>query len=100
MGAWSILAPSTRFLISEMGREAREGWPLGALYANLLALSLQTDLIKNHSSEQIAFPLLKGRLGVIKAKEGDGVYVGESCCGYRPRTNRKRIGNEFIALRP
>ena len=67
-GAWSILVPSTRFLISEMGREAREGWPLGALYADLLALSLQTDLIKNHSSEQIAFPLLKGRLGVSKLK--------------------------------
>ena len=67
-GAWSILAPSTRLLISEMGREAREGWPLGALYANLLALSLQTNLIKNHSSQQIALPRLKGGLGVPTLK--------------------------------
>ena len=67
-GAWSILAPSTRLLISEMGREAREGWPLGVLYANLLALSLQTNLIKNHSSQQIALPRLKGGLGVPKLK--------------------------------
>jgi len=67
-GAWSILAPSTRLLISEMGREARKGWPLGALYANLLALSLQTNLIKNHSSQQIALPRLKGGLGVPKLK--------------------------------
>jgi AraC family transcriptional regulator len=67
-GAWSILAPSTQLLISEMGREAREAWPLGALYANLLALSLETNLIKNHSSQQIALPRLKGGLGVPKLK--------------------------------
>ncbi len=67
-GAWSVLAPSTRLLIWEMGREARDGWPLGALYANLLALSLETDLIKNHSSQQIALPRLKGGLGVRKLK--------------------------------
>lgn len=68
IGAWSILDPSTRLLIVEMGREAREGWPLGALYANLLALSLQTNLIKNHSSQQIALPHLKGGLGAAKLK--------------------------------
>ena len=68
-GGWSILSPSLRLLISEMGREAREGWPLGALYANLLALSLQTNLIKNHSSQQIALPPLKGGLSPPKLKE-------------------------------
>jgi AraC family transcriptional regulator len=68
-GAWSILAPSMRLLISEMGREARDGWPLGALYANLLALGLQTNLIKNHSSQQIALPRLKGGLSLPKLKQ-------------------------------
>jgi AraC family transcriptional regulator len=67
-GAWSTLDPSLRLLISEMGREAREGWPLGALYANLLSLSLQTNLIKNHSDQQIALPSLKGGLSVPKLK--------------------------------
>lgn len=67
-GAWSVFDPSTRLLVSEMGREAREGWPLGALYANLLALSLQTNLIKKHSNQQIALPPLKGGLGVPKLK--------------------------------
>ena len=67
-GAWSILAPSIRLLISEMGREAREGWPLGALYAHLLALGLQTNLIKNHSNQQIAWARLKGGLSLPKLK--------------------------------
>jgi len=67
-GAWSILAPSMGLLISDMGREASEGWPLGALYANLLALGLQTNLIKNHSSQQIALPRLKGGLSVPRLK--------------------------------
>jgi AraC family transcriptional regulator len=67
-GAWSILAPPMRLMISEMGREAREGWPLGALYAHLLALGLQTNLIKNHSSQQIALPRLKGGLSLPKLK--------------------------------
>ena len=67
-GSWSTSDPPLRILISEMGREAREGWPLGALYANLLALSLQTNLIKNHSHEVIALPSLKGGLSVRKLK--------------------------------
>jgi AraC family transcriptional regulator len=67
-GAWSILAPPMRLLISEMGREAREGWPLGALYAHLLALGLQTNLIKNHSNQQVALPRLTGGLSLPKLK--------------------------------
>ena len=67
-GAWSILDPSMRLLISEMGREAHDGWPLGALYANLLALSLKTSLIRNHSNQQIALPRLKGGLSVPRLK--------------------------------
>ena len=68
IGTWSIFSPTMQLLISEMGREAREGWPLGALYAHLLALGLQTNLIKNHSSQQIPLPRLKGGLSLPKLK--------------------------------
>ena len=67
-GAWSTFDPSMRLLISEMGREAREDWPLGTLYADLLALGLQTNLVRNHSNQQIALPGLKGGLGLPKLK--------------------------------
>jgi len=67
-GAWSILDPALRILIAEMGNEAHAGWPLGALYADLLALSLQTNLIRNHSTQQLALPPHQGGLSLPKLK--------------------------------
>jgi AraC family transcriptional regulator len=67
-GAWSILDPALRVLIAEMGRETRANWPLGALYADLLALGLQTLLVRNHSAQPIALPRLQGGLGLPKLK--------------------------------
>jgi AraC family transcriptional regulator len=67
-GAWSTLDPSMRFLVSEMGREAHESWPLGALYADLLALALQSDLIKNYSTRKVALPRFKGGLSLRNLK--------------------------------
>jgi AraC family transcriptional regulator len=67
-GAWSLHDSSLRVLLAEMGREAREEWPLGALYADLLALSLQTSILKNHSSNEIASSPLKGGMNLATLK--------------------------------
>jgi AraC family transcriptional regulator len=85
-GTWSMQDSSMRLLIAEMGREAREDWPLGALYADLLGLGLQTSLIRNHSNQQIAPPGIKGGLSLPKlkrameymtAKLADDIGLGE-----------------------
>ncbi|QMV19176.1 helix-turn-helix domain-containing protein [Granulicella sp. 5B5] len=65
--AWSLFDSSLQHLMTEMGRETREGWPLGALYADLLALGLQTSLLRNHSNQQIS-PPFKGRLSLSLLK--------------------------------
>ena len=59
-GAWSVFDPSLRLILTEMGREAGEKWPLGSLYADLLALGLQTSLIRNHSNQPISVPMKGG----------------------------------------
>jgi AraC family transcriptional regulator len=67
-GAWSRFDPSLRVLLTEMGREAREGWPLGTLYADLLGLSLQTTLLKRYSVSPIPVPALKGGLSLSRLR--------------------------------
>jgi AraC family transcriptional regulator len=67
-GAWSLQDSSLRVLLTEMGREARDGWPLGALYADLLALGLQTSILRKHSSTAIALSPLKGGMSLAKLK--------------------------------
>ena len=67
-GSWSLLDPSLRLLVTEMGREAQHGWPLGALYADLLALNLQSNLIRNHASSPIITLGHKGGLSILRLR--------------------------------
>ena len=66
--SWSMQDSTLRHLLTEMGREASEGWPLGALYADLLALSLQSNLLRNHSTQRKTLPSYRGRLGLPKLR--------------------------------
>jgi AraC family transcriptional regulator len=59
---WSLQDPSLANLLTEMGREASDGWPLGALYAGLLETSLTSHLLKRHAANPVRLPTLKGRL--------------------------------------
>jgi AraC family transcriptional regulator len=53
---WALQSASLGLLVREMGREAAEGWPLGVLYADLLAMSLSKQLLGRHTQ----LPLLRG----------------------------------------
>lgn len=68
MTNWSLHNPSTQHLIAEMGREARRNFPLGNLYADLLAIGLQTQLLKNHAVNPIKTSALKGGISLPKLK--------------------------------
>lgn len=59
---WHLRDEPLRALLGEVGREAVEGWPLGALYADLLGHSLTTLLLKRHAEETITLPPLRGGL--------------------------------------
>ncbi|SEC37013.1 helix-turn-helix domain-containing protein [Terriglobus roseus] len=69
VGGWSLHSASLRLLLAEMGREAQESWPLGSLYADLLALGLQTNLIRNHATQPMALPVPKGGLSLPRLKQ-------------------------------
>ncbi|WP_263379304.1 helix-turn-helix domain-containing protein [Granulicella paludicola] len=59
---WRLQSSSLRPLIAEMGREAAEGWPLGGLYADLLAMSLSKQLLSRYATERLVLPALRGGL--------------------------------------
>jgi len=65
---WSFRDPSIQRLITEIGRETRSGWPLGSLYADLLATGLETGLLMNHAADRLSTPVLKGGLSLPKLK--------------------------------
>ena len=65
---WSFHDSSIQRLVAEMGRETRSGWPLGGLYADLLATGLETHLLKNHAADRFSIPVLKGGLSLPKLK--------------------------------
>jgi AraC family transcriptional regulator len=65
---WSLRDPSTQYLVTEMGSETRSGFPLGSLYADLLAIGLQTQLLKSHSLDPVKTPPPKGGLSLPKLK--------------------------------
>lgn len=65
---WSFHDSSIQHLMAEMGREAHSGWPLGRLYADLLATSLETHLLKNHADDRLRTPALKGGLSLPRLK--------------------------------
>jgi AraC family transcriptional regulator len=68
IGAWSLKDSSLQLLITEMGREAQEGWPLGALYADLLAMGLKSSLLKHHSNHPVSSAPHKGSLSRLRVK--------------------------------
>jgi AraC family transcriptional regulator len=59
---WSLQDPALRYLVTEMGREASEGWPLGKLYADLAATSLASLLLRRHALEKLFLPETRGGL--------------------------------------
>jgi len=65
---WSFHDPSTQHLLREMGAETRSGWPLGSLYADLLAIAFQTQLLKRHSVDPLRTPAQKGGIGLPRLK--------------------------------
>ena len=65
---WSLHDASTQHLVTEMGRETHSGFPLGSLYADLLAIGLQTRLFNSHAVDPLKIPSLKGGLSLPKLK--------------------------------
>jgi len=57
---WSLQDASLQRLLSEMGREASEGWPLGRLYADLTATSLVSQLLRRHAANPVDFGPSRG----------------------------------------
>ncbi|WP_348268068.1 AraC family transcriptional regulator [Edaphobacter paludis] len=65
---WSFRDQGLRQILSEMGKQARDHWPLGGLYADLLTVGLKTRLIQNHAVNPATRPTLKGGLGMPRLK--------------------------------
>lgn len=65
---WSLHNAALEHLATEMGDQARHGWPLGALYAGLLALGFETQLLRSHAVDPITPPALKAGLGLPKLR--------------------------------
>ena len=59
---WRLRSSGLRHLISDMGREAMEGWPRGGLYADLLAVSLSKQLLSHYAENPVAMRALAGGL--------------------------------------
>lgn len=65
---WSLDDPGLRRLLTEMGREAKDQWPLGSLYSDLLAIGLKKRLLQSHATDSLKVPLEKGGLSLPKLK--------------------------------
>lgn len=65
---WSLHNPATQQLVTEMGREIRGGFPLGTLYADLLAIGLQTQLLECLAVDPLKTPPLKGGISLPRLK--------------------------------
>lgn len=50
---WSLHDPALQRLVAEMGREAAAGWPLGGLYADLVATSFASYLLRRHATDAV-----------------------------------------------
>ncbi|WP_162539396.1 AraC family transcriptional regulator [Granulicella sp. WH15] len=62
---WTLQDEQLRLLLTEMEREMASGWPMGALYGDLIGLSLSIALVRKYASPTPP-PLLKG--GLARAK--------------------------------
>jgi AraC family transcriptional regulator len=65
---WSLHDPAMQHLVTEMGREARRGFPLGNLYADLMAIGLKTQLLKNLVADPLNTPALNGGISLPRLK--------------------------------
>ena len=51
-----------------MGREAKEQWPLGSLYSDLVAIGLKRRLLQSHAADPLKVPVVKGGLSLPNLK--------------------------------
>ena len=65
---WNFRDDPLRELLAEIGREASAGWPLGALYADLLGLSLSTLLLRRYATNPEMPPFERGGLPMRSLK--------------------------------
>ena len=65
---WNFRDEPLRALLAEVGREAVDGWPLGALYADLLGLSLSTLLLRRYATSPARLPFIRGGLPMPSIK--------------------------------
>jgi len=59
---WSLFDPTLGNVVTEMGNEAQRNWPLGTLYADLLVMGLETQLLRRHSTVHIQKRTFQGGL--------------------------------------
>jgi len=67
-GDWALHDPSMQRLVAEMGKEARNGWPLGTLYADLLSMGMESQLLRSHAIAPVKSPAAKGGLSLPRLK--------------------------------
>lgn len=66
---WALKDPALEHLVTEMGREAAEGWPLGGLYADLVSAGLVSHLLRRHAADRVSLGDFKGGLPVSRLRE-------------------------------
>lgn len=65
---WSLRDPALQHIVTEMGREAREGWPLNSLYADLLGMQLSSLLLRRYAAGPVVLPAIQGGLPILKLR--------------------------------
>ena len=59
---WHFQDAALRSVLSEIGHEFSEGWPLGGLYADLLSLRLASVLLARHAASPVPPTAMRGGL--------------------------------------
>lgn len=59
---WSVNDAALERILAEMGREAEDGWPLGRLYADLVAADLAGVLLRRHAFDPVDLARVRGGL--------------------------------------
>lgn len=66
---WSFQDEQLRLLLTEMDREMAAGWPMGALYGDLLGMSLSIALLRKYGQTSSALVPIKGGLSQPRLKQ-------------------------------
>ena len=66
---WSFQDEQLKLLLTEMDREMAAGWPMGALYGDLLGMSLSIALIRKYGHTSSPLLPLKGGLSQPRLKQ-------------------------------